>query len=196
MRYPEIRKLKDKLYFTVDDLQELLGIKPESARVLCARYTRRGFFIRLKRNFYVLSEKWENFSTEDFLKISNILQVPSYISFMTALSLYEVSTQVQRDFYENASLKRSASFEVKGSMFNFHKLKKIYYFDFIKKDGIFIATREKAFVDSVYLYSFGKYKIDFSSLDLNKLDKDRLLAIMGEYPQKTRNIIQKQCRIQ
>jgi len=196
LRYPEIRKLKDKLYFTVDDLQELLGIKPESARVLCARYTRRGFFIRLKRNFYVLSEKWENFSTEDFLKISNILQVPSYISFMTALSLYEVSTQVQRDFYENASLKRSASFEVKGSMFNFHKLKKIYYFDFIKKDGIFIATREKAFVDSVYLYSFGKYKIDFSSLDLNKLDKDRLLAIMGEYPQKTRNIIQKQCRIQ
>ncbi len=195
MKYAEIRKLKNKLYFTVDDLQDLLGIKPESARVLCARYTKKGFFIRLKRNFYVLSEKWENFSKEDFLKISNILQVPSYISFMTALSSYDVSTQVQRDFYENASLKRSVGFEVKGAIFNFYKLKKIYYFDFIKKGDIFIATREKAFVDSVYLYSFGKYKIDFSSLDLNRLDKDRLPEIMEKYPEKTKNIIQKQCRI-
>jgi predicted transcriptional regulator of viral defense system len=164
-------------------------------RVLCTRYIRNGFFIRLKKNFYVLTERWENFSKEDFLKISNFLQVPSYISFLTALSLYEVTTQVQRDYFESVSLKRSVRFNIEGVTFSFYKLKKKYYFDFIKKDDIFIATKEKAFIDSVYLYSFGKYKIDFSSLDLDKLDKNKIKKILKLYPQKTKNIVRKICGI-
>jgi predicted transcriptional regulator of viral defense system len=195
MRYPLLRKLRERSYFTVEDLQDLLRIKPESARVLCTRYNRNGFFIRLKKNFYVLTERWENFSKEDFLKISNFLQVPSYISFLTALSLYEVTTQVQRNYFESVSLKRSVRFNIKGVTFNFYKLKKKYYFDFIKKDDIFIATREKAFIDSVYLYSFGKYKIDFSSLDLDKLDKNRIKKILRLYPQKTKSVVEKICGI-
>jgi len=195
MKYPVLRKLRERLYFTIEDLQDLLGIKPGSARVLCTRYIRNGFFIRLKKNFYILTERWENLSREDFLKISNFLQVPSYISFLTALSLYEVTTQVQRDYFEGASLRRSVRFNIMGVTFNFYKLKKEYYFDFIKKGDIFIATREKAFIDSVYLYSFGKYKIDFSSLDLDKLDKIKIKKILRLYPQKTKNIVRKTCRI-
>ncbi|MBI5407937.1 MAG: hypothetical protein HZA14_01065 [Nitrospirae bacterium] len=195
MKYDIVRKLKGNLFFTVEDLQDLLGIKPESARVLCTRYTRKGFFIRLKKNFYVLSERWEGFSREEFLKISNVLQVPSYISFMTALSLYDVTTQVQRGFYESASLKRSVRFDIKGTAFNYYKLQGKYYSDFIKKDGLFIATKEKAFIDSLYLYSFGKYKLDFSSIDLDKLDKGRIAGMIEVYPQKTGNIIRKLCRI-
>lgn len=194
MRYPELRKLKGKLYFTVDDLQDLLGIKPESARVLCTRYTQNGFFIRFKKNLYVLNESWENFSKEDFLKISNLLQVPSYVSFVTALSLYEITTQVQRDYFESVSLKRSVKFNIKGTAFIFYKLQKKYYFDFIKKDGIFIATKEKAFIDSVYLYSLGRYKMDFGSLDLNKLDKNKIREILKLYPQKIKNIVRKICK--
>jgi len=195
MRYAELRKLRDRLYFTLQDLQDLLGIKPEYARVLCTRYKEKGIFIRLKKNFYVLNEKWDGFSQEDYLKISNLLQVPSYISFMTALSFYEITTQVQRDYFESASVKRSVSFNINGITFNFYKLKKQYYFDFIKKDDIFIATKEKAFIDAVYLYSFGKYKLDFSSLDLDKLDKDKIKKILKVYPQKTRNIAKKLCGI-
>ncbi len=195
MRYPELKKLKEKLYFTVEDLQEFLGITTGSARNLCSRYSQKGLFVRLKKNLYVLSDSWENFSQKDFLKVSNFLQVPSYISFMTALSLYEVTTQVQRDYLESASLKRSVRFNIKSVDFNFYKLKKKYYFDFTKSNDIFIASKEKAFIDSVYLYSFGKYKIDFSSLALDKLDKNRIKKILDIYPQKTKNIIGKKCRI-
>lgn len=195
MNYISFKKLKQKLYFTITDVQNTLKINHLSARVLCSRYVKKGIFIRIKNNFYVFEENWNNLSLEDLLKISNFLQVPSYISFMTALSYYEITTQVQRDFFENASLKRSIKFNTQGKIFNFYKLQKQFYFDFTKQNGIFIATKEKAFVDAVYLYSFGKYKLDFNSLNLNKLDKKCIKKIIKLYPKKTKNIIKKICKI-
>jgi predicted transcriptional regulator of viral defense system len=194
MKYFELRKLKSKLFFTLEDLQDLLGIKIESARVLCTRYTEKGIFIRLKKNFYVLTESWEAFLNEDFLKLSNFLQVPSYVSFTTALSFYEITTQLQRNFFESASVKRSIRFNTKGTVFNYYKIQKKYFFDFIKKGEIFIATKEKAFIDSVYLYSFGKYKMDFSSIDIARLNKKKIKELSGIYPEKTRGIIKRLCR--
>lgn len=195
MKYDSIRQLRANLYFTVEDLANLLEITSESARVLCSRYTKKGLFVRLKKNVYILSERWDVRSRDDVLRICNILQVPSYLSFMTALSLYEVTTQVQRDFYENASVKRSVRYDVQGVSFHYYKLQKKYYFDFIRKDDLFIATPEKAFIDSVYLYSFGKYALDFSSIDIHKLDKDRIRDVMKGYPKKTIGIVRKICGI-
>ncbi len=194
-KYSKLRKLRDGLIFTVEDVEDLLGIRHESARVLCTRYVKNGLFIRLKRNLYILPERWEDLSRENFLRISNLLQVPSYISFITALSLYEVTTQVQRDFFESAASKRSVSFKIEGVRFNYYKIKRKYYFDFVKEGDIFVATKEKAFLDSAYLYSFGKYKIDFSSLDLDKLDKNRIKKLLKLYPEKTGGIVRKICRI-
>lgn len=195
MKYAKVLRLKEKIFFTALDVAETFNIKPESAWVLCSRYVKEGVFIRLKKNTYTLEQNWRNWAKEDFLKISNFLQVPSYISFMTALSFYGVTTQVQRDFFESASLKRSRKFQIEGVAFNFYKLKKKYYFDFEKKDAVFIASKEKAFVDSVYLYSFGKYKIDFSSIDFKRLDKAKLRRIIRAYPLKTETIMEKLCRI-
>jgi hypothetical protein len=58
-----------------------------------------------------------------------------------------------------------------------------------------MATKEKAFVDSVYLYSFGKYKLDFSSIDFDKLDKNKIGEILAVFPRKTKVIAEKLCRI-
>jgi predicted transcriptional regulator of viral defense system len=195
MRYARILKLKDRLFFSSLDVSELFGITPQSAWVLCNRYVKEGIFIRLKKDVYTLEQNWRNWQEEDFFKVSNFLQVPSYISFMTALSFYEVTTQVQRAFFESASLKRSRRFEIKGVMFNFYKLKKEYYFDFSRKKDIFIASKEKAFMDAVYLYSFGKYKMDFDSIDFGKLDRIQLKKIIRRYPSKTKGIIKRLCRI-
>jgi predicted transcriptional regulator of viral defense system len=159
------------------------------------RYVKNGHFIRLKNNLYVLRQKWENFSEEDFFKTSNFLQIPSYISFMTALCHYEVSTQIQKDFFESASVKRSIEFDIESVSFNFHKLKTDHYSEFVKKGDFFIATKEKAFIDSVYLYSCGKYKIDFSSLNLEKLDSKELRRILEPFPERTEFIVKKLCEI-
>jgi predicted transcriptional regulator of viral defense system len=123
-----------------------------------------------------------------------MLQVPSYVSFMTALWVYGITTQVPRSFFESASLKRSRKFDIKGVVFNYYKLKKELYFEFTRRDNIFIATKEKAFLDTIYLYSFGKYKADLSSLDAGKLDKNKLRLLLKAFPRKTRLIAEKLCK--
>jgi len=189
----KIQNLGHLPYFTVGNVADVLGIRIESARVFCSRYAKNGLFIKLKNNFYSTSQKLENIEEKELMAIANILQVPSYVSFMTALAYYGITTQVQRNFAESGSLKRSIEYEAKGITFKYYKLKKKYYFDFKRLDGLFIATKEKSFLDSAYLYSFGKYRFDVSSLDLNKLDKSRLKNLVKLYPEKTRKIVRKLC---
>jgi predicted transcriptional regulator of viral defense system len=197
MKYPLLLPLKNQLYFTVEDIAVILDIQVDSARVLCNRYTKNGMFIRLKKNFYVLTQNWdllEN-SKDAFFRIANYLQVPSYISFMTALAYYEITTQVQRNFIESAGIKRSIQYEVKGVLFKYYLLNKKYYFDFNKKEDRFIATKEKALVDAVYLYSLGKYAIDFNALDLKKLDQEKLRQLIRVYSERTKAIVTKLCKL-
>jgi predicted transcriptional regulator of viral defense system len=195
MTYEQIKQLNSKLYFTLTDVIGLLGIKRGSAQVLCSRYAREGRFLRLKNDFYITPQKWDSLTRDDLLKVCNFLQVPSYISCITALWVYGITTQVPRNFYESISLKRSKRFEANQTQFNYYKFKKELYFDFIKKDGIFIATPEKAFLDALYLYSYGKYKIDFSALDLGKLDNKRIIKLVKAMPKKARLIAKKICKI-
>jgi predicted transcriptional regulator of viral defense system len=174
---------------------DLLGIKPSSALVLCSRYVEKGFFIRLKKDLYVLKERWQQNTLKDFFQLSNILQVPSYISLMTALSFYEVTTQVQRGVFESVCIKKSARYEIEGVDFNFYKMKKELYFDFIKQEDFFIATKEKAFIDAVYLYSFGKYVFDIDSIDRGKLDMKKIKRLLSKHPDKTKEAVVRICRI-
>ena len=49
MKTKTLNYLSNKLFFSVDDLAETVGIKNESAQVLCSRYVKNGFFLRLKK---------------------------------------------------------------------------------------------------------------------------------------------------
>jgi predicted transcriptional regulator of viral defense system len=195
MKYPELRKLANRLYFNHEDVADVLGITLASAKVLCSRYTEKGLFIRLKKDLYILSERWQQISMQDFYRMSNILQVPSYISLMTALSYYEVTTQIQRGFIEAVCINRTLKKEIDSLFFYFYKIKKDLYFDFIKDGDFFIATKEKAFLDSIYLYSFGKYTFDIASIDLNKLDIKRVMKLLKKFPERTNMMVKRICRI-
>ena len=191
----ELQELSRKTCFTLDDVAQRLGIQAASARVLCSRYIRQGMLVRFKNGFYTTAWKWENLTRRDLFKIANILQVPSYISLMTALAYYEVTTQAQNNYQESICLKRSIVYNVREAVFNFVKVQNRYYGDFVKTDGIFIATKEKAFMDAAYLFSFGKYKFDIDSLDMKKLDRKKLKNILKIYPQKTKEKVNRLCGI-
>lgn len=195
VRYLELNALRSRLYFTSQDVAAVLGIKPPSALVFCTRYVKKGLFIRLKKDIYTMKERWQEHSTKDFYRISNFLQVPSYISLMTALSFYEVTTQVQRGFFESVCIKRTGRFEIEGIIFNFYKFKKDLYFDFTRQEDFFIATKEKAFLDAVYLYSFGKYAFDKASIDVSKLDFQRIEKLLKVYPERTQITMKSICKI-
>jgi predicted transcriptional regulator of viral defense system len=191
----KIQELSTKAFFTLDDVTQRFGIERASARVLCSRWVHQGLLIRMKNNLYITEWKWNNLTLPDWCKIANVLQVPSYISLMTALAYYDVTTQVQQAYQESVSLKRSVTYSVREAVFSFVKIQKPYYAGFVKQDGIFIATPEKAFLDAAYLYVFGKYKFDVDSLDFNKLDMKKIKDQLKIYPERTKEVVKRLCGI-
>lgn len=181
----------DKNYFDHHEIARVLGIKPESARVLANRYVKRNILIRAKRDLYILREKWHQFSREQRFEIANLLQVPSYISLLTALDYYEISSQMQQDYIESVCLKRTREFNVNNTLFNFLRLAPSLYGNFIKMDTIFIARAEKALLDAFYLMSLGRYRLDISSIDRNKLNMDLLREIANQFPVRTQNLMRR-----
>lgn len=188
MKILELNKIK-KLYFGYEEISRALGISLQSARVSATRYVNQGALIKIKRNIYMLKEKWKILEREEKFTLANLVQVPSYISFMTALDYYEITTQIQSDFIESAAVKRTKEARVENTIFTFTKMRNNLYFGFKKEKDFFIATPEKAFLDSLYLRSLGRYNFDIDSLDLSKLKRNEIRNLGKKFPQKTRKIL-------
>lgn len=187
--------LKDRLFFTVEDVAKVRGITITSAHVLCSRYVRRGIFIRMKKNFYVLERNWAHYGTREFFEISNYLRTPSYISCMTALSYYGITTQIQQNWYENMTQRHTLKIEASGALFSYIKIAPQYYMGFSRQDNVFIATPEKALLDAAYLNSLGRYPLDWASIDSGRLDLRNLTALLAAFPENVKRRVKQKCRI-
>ena len=64
---------------------------------------------------------------------------------MTALSYYEITTQVQQNYFESISLYRTLSREVIETTFKYSKIKEEYYCGFNRGKRFFIDLPEKEF---------------------------------------------------
>jgi predicted transcriptional regulator of viral defense system len=190
MKFLELSKIR-KLYFSYPDIARALGIGPASAKVSASRYVKQGVLVRIKRNMYVLREVWNAAGREEKFVIANLGQAPSYISLMTALEYYEITTQVQRDFFESVAVKRTKEIQVGDSLFRYSKITGSLYFGFKKEKDFFIATPEKALLDAFYLMSYGRYALDISAVDAAKLDRDEIRRLSKEFPLKTKDMLKK-----
>ncbi|GBD89212.1 hypothetical protein BMS3Abin03_03162 [bacterium BMS3Abin03] len=54
-----------KLILSIEDIAELLSISKESAKVTANRYVKQNLLLRLKRNFYITPNKFENLKEDD-----------------------------------------------------------------------------------------------------------------------------------
>lgn len=185
MTYQELLKIS-KPFFSLEDVAYTLGLQPASAAVLCSRYVKKGLLTRLKRGLYVRTEHLAHLSRIDLFGIANFLQVPSYVSLLSALSYHGITTQVQRGFFESISMKRTRSFEVGQFVFQYTKISPDLYMGFEKVEGVFIALPEKALLDSFYLASLGRYSLDISSLDPAKIDGAALAKLSLIFPSRTK----------
>ena len=190
MKLIELKKIK-KFWFGYEDIARALEISPASARVAASRYAKQGILLRMKKNMYVLKEAWNAASREDKFQLANMGQVPSYISLMTALDYYEITTQMQRDFFESVAVKRSKEIIMDSSVFRYVKLAANLYNEFKKEKFFFIATPEKALLDAFYLMSYGRYHLDLSSLDAAKLDLREIERLSRKFPLKTKHILKR-----
>jgi len=190
MNYIKLRQIK-KLYFGYEELARVLGISAASGRVTAVRFVKQGVLVRPKKNIYILAEKWDNLAREEKFMLANLMQSPSYVSLMTAMDYYEVTTQVQNNFIESVLIYRTKRIETEGAVFNYSRINKDLYSGFIKKEGFFIALPEKAFLDALYFMSLGRYAFDITSIDRAMLDKSRIKKIARAYPEKTQVLLRK-----
>lgn len=182
MHYENLRQIK-RLCFGYEEISQACGISLPSARVSGVRLVRSGFLLRIKRNVYVLKDRWDALSKEDKFCLANIIQVPSYVSLMTALDYYEITTQIQMNFIESIGIHRTKKVEVAESVFRYSKVNRNLYFGFVREKGFFMATPEKAFVDAFYLKSLKRYNFDLTSIDFSRLDLREIKKITVKYPQ-------------
>jgi predicted transcriptional regulator of viral defense system len=184
MKLIEIQKI-DKLYFGHEEIARVLGISEASSRVTASRYAKKGLLLRIKKNMYVLRERWIAAEKEEKFMLANLAQTPSYISLATALDFYELTTQMQRNFFESVALKRTKRINVKGDIFRYTRITNRLYQGFKKEKGVFIATPEKALLDAIYLMSYGRYALDMSAIDPKKVDENELMRLSREFPART-----------
>lgn len=193
MRTNELNKI-DKLLFSIEDISKSLSISKESAKVTANRYVKQNFLIRVKRNYYITASNFEKLNEPDLFRLANLIQVPSYISLTCALSFYGVSTQQLQDVIESISLNRTKIYNVKKITFQYFKLKKPFYSNFIRNDNIFIATVEKSLADAIYLTSIGKYNCDFDAVDFSKINKSEITNLLTSTNEIAINFWSKLCK--
>ena len=190
MKLIEIQKI-DKLYFGYEEIARVLGISEASSRVTASRYAKKGLLLRIKKNMYVLRERWIAAEKEEKFLLANLAQTPSYISLATALDFYELTTQMQRNFFESVALKRTKKIDVNGNIFRYTRIRNRLYHGFKKEKGVFIATPEKALLDAIYLMSYGRYALDLSAIDPKKIDGNELMRLSKEFPIRTRDMLKR-----
>jgi predicted transcriptional regulator of viral defense system len=171
-----------KPYFTVADLEKILGLKRGSLYVTLTRLVRAGFMVRLRKIAY------KSFLAEtDLEKVANELYFPSYLSFESSLSANGILSQIPYPLtFATSPSKRMV---IRDTEVEYRHLKGDLFFGYTLADGRYIATPEKALLDDLYLMSRGKTKIDVEELDLREINRSLLEEYASKFPGYMSNLV-------
>lgn len=154
MNYTEFRnKVKHYPWFRSNMLTHLTD-KPTILRRQISEWLKKALLVTLKRGVYTLNDADRKVGITPFA-ISQLLYTPSYISLESALSYYNfIPEQVM--IVTAISTKKTQTFNNAYGKFNYHHLSPENFDGYIGENDeygnpYFIATKEKAIVDFLYL---------------------------------------------
>lgn len=175
----------NKPYFTIADLQKLLGLSGKSLLVTVRRLVDAGVLHKLRRNTYTLAS-----AAFDAERVAGSLYYPAYLSFESALARYGILSQIPHSltFATTRPSKRITMGTVEAE---FSHLKAAFYFGYTSVNGLDVAEPEKALLDQLYLVSRGLRQINIAELDLQIINRDKLVHYAVSFPVPTSKIIEK-----
>lgn len=153
------------------NINQVFAWCPHFNRLNFRYWEKKGYIIRLRKEYYAFSEF---LSAPDFNRyVAGKIYRPSYISLFTALSFYGMIPEYVNSIMNVTSLK-TMKFENAFGSFEYRSVKDRLMFGFkvmSLADGktYYMATPEKALLDTLYLYPF--YKTEKDMLNL-RLDED------------------------
>lgn len=165
-----IRELEgfQKTVIDISDVTKIIGKGRDYAKVYLNRLAKRNLLHEVEKGKYTLSE--------DPHEIGSNLVFPSYISFITAYSLYGFTTQIPI-IAQIVSTRSKKALEIDNTKIIFIKFKKENVFGYrrekFRNKYMFIAEPEKAIIDSLYLPEqcpiSESYQALGENIDINKL---------------------------
>ena len=188
-----INAMQDKsiTLFKPFDLKKIFPITNQnSLKHLIRRLKKENIIERLARDRYLFNKAKNDIS--DF-EIANFLVTPSYISLETALSYYGIINQFPYQV-TSVTLLKHRGINVRGKQFEYFKIKKSYFNNFIKIDNFLIASKQKAVFDYLYfMYKGLRPKHVLSDIDVYLKDKKLKEYIMTNADKKFLSFLKTIC---
>lgn len=179
MDYKILSKLQNlkKDFYSISDLEKIFNQKRDVLYVTLNRLLKKKWITRIQRGLYrisILSSVGEE-------KIASQLYLPNYLSFESALSRYGIIDKIPYTI-SFATTRKTKMIRLENKVIEFRQIKKEIFFGFSLKDGVNIASPEKALLDQIYFVSRGKGILDDEELNLKGLDKNKFLKYAKTYP--------------
>ena len=176
-----IKKLKELniFLFTPQDLRRVFNLsRGQSYNVLC-QMQKQGLIHNLQKGKYLLTE-FDTLNKYSIYTIASNLYHPSYISFISALSFYQLTDQLSKTVFI-ATVISKPKFILQNTTLQFVKLSKNSFFGYRKEqnqeDEFFIAEPEKAILDCLFLSRYsGGLSVIFEALNnLKSIDSQKFI---------------------
>ena len=165
-------QLHGKTVFTINDASMLMK-KPKKyvSKILSSNRKVK----RIERGLYFISSS----RGDNLYEIASQIVFPSYISLFAAFQYYSVTDQVIKK-YSVISIKRHREIKLGENIIEFRTIGRERFFGFNKVQNAYIASIEKAILDSLYLNmpSFSYVKEAF---DLSRQNSMLNLKVLREY---------------
>lgn len=160
--------------FTINDFCLIWGVnQPELVWSRANDYAKRGKLYKLRKGIYAKDKDYNK------LELATKIYTPSYVSLETVLAQEGVVFQYYETIFVISYLSRNL--KVANQKFVFKKIKNEILVNpngIALKNGYSIATKERAFLDALYLYK------DYYFDNLDALDKNKVFELMTIYRNK------------
>jgi len=172
--YLETLLRSPKTIFSIQDVSLMWGEENETTiSIRLNKYVKAGKLIRVRRGLYVKDKNYDRF------ELATRIYTPSYVSFETVLTREGVNFQYYGNVFTASYINREIS--VGEQKITFVRMK-----DYVlsnttgieHKEGYAIATRERAFLDRVYVSK------DYHFDNLANLNWDKVFEILPIYHNK------------
>jgi predicted transcriptional regulator of viral defense system len=182
-----LKKLRDinKPFFTIADLEKITRLPRNSLYVTLKRWVDAGIIERVAQGIY--GPLSGDISPE---KIAAHLYFPNYLSFESALAKHGILNLIPYTL-TFATTRKTRKFTLRKREIEFRKISPQFFSGYEMKNGINIATPEKAFLDELYFLCRGKTDLDLDELNLKALSPRLLKKYAGRFPPYVRRRLEK-----
>lgn len=173
----------NKSFYTIADLEKITGLSRNTLYIALERWKTQGFIERVGQGIYLpigITASVENIASQ--------LYIPNYLSFESALAKYGILNLIPYTI-TFATTRKTRKYTLRKQEIEFRQITPKLFFGFEMKNGIYIASPEKAFLDEVYFVTRGRATLDFDEVDIEKLSRKTLQDYSKRFPSYVQNQI-------